>query len=50
MGRATHTSATSTASAWRAGDLVIWDNRTVLHKANGDVPTEERAYLYRAMW
>ena len=35
--------------AWRAGDLVIWDNRTVLHKANGDVPAEERRYLYRVM-
>ena len=35
--------------AWRAGDLVIWDNRTVLHKANGDVPPEERRYLYRVM-
>ena len=34
---------------WRAGDLVIWDNRTVLHKANGDVPAEERRYLYRLM-
>jgi taurine dioxygenase len=34
---------------WRAGDLVIWDNRTVLHKANGDVPPEERRYLYRVM-
>ncbi len=34
---------------WRAGDLVIWDNRTVLHKASGDVPAEERHYLYRAM-
>ena len=34
---------------WRAGDLVIWDNRTVLHKANGDVPAEERRYLYRVM-
>ena len=34
---------------WRAGDLVIWDNRTVLHKANGDVPPEQRRYLYRVM-
>ena len=34
---------------WRAGDLVIWDNRTVLHKANGDVPPEERRFLYRVM-
>src|SRR5262249_32259268 len=21
---------------WRAGDMVIWDNRSVVHKANGD--------------
>ena len=28
---------------------MIWDNRTVLHKANGDVPPEERRYLYRVM-
>ena len=34
---------------WRAGDVVIWDNRTVLHKANGDVPPGERRYLYRVM-
>ena len=34
---------------WRVGDLVIWDNRTVLHKANGDVPPGERRYLYRVM-
>jgi taurine dioxygenase len=34
---------------WRPGDLVIWDNRTVLHKANGDVPPGQRRYLYRAM-
>ncbi|HEV7267092.1 MAG TPA: TauD/TfdA family dioxygenase [Falsiroseomonas sp.] len=34
---------------WQAGDLVIWDNRTVLHKANGDVPEGQRRFLYRAM-
>ena len=48
MGRATHPRYEH-RHAWRAGDLVIWDNRTVLHKANGDVPTEERRYLYRVM-
>ncbi len=34
---------------WRVGDVVIWDNTTVLHKANGDVPPGERRYLYRVM-
>src|ERR1019366_3579706 len=23
---------------WRTGDLVIWDNRCLIHKANGDYP------------
>ena len=48
MARATHPRYEH-RHAWRAGDVVIWDNRTVLHKANGDVPTEERRYLYRVM-
>ena len=34
---------------WRQGDLVIWDNYTVLHKANGDVPPDQLRYLYRLM-
>jgi taurine dioxygenase len=34
---------------WRVGDLVIWDNRTVLHKDNADVPPQERIYLYRVL-
>lgn len=34
---------------WRKGDMIIWNNRTVLHQANGDVPPDERRYLYRAM-
>ncbi|MEQ9814045.1 MAG: TauD/TfdA family dioxygenase [Azospirillaceae bacterium] len=34
---------------WTKGDMIIWNNRTVLHQANGDVPTDERRYLYRAM-
>ncbi len=34
---------------WRAGDVVIWDNRCLLHKANGDYPVEEVRYLYRLM-
>lgn len=34
---------------WRKNDLVIWDNRTVMHQANGDVPPSEFRYLYRLM-
>ena len=34
---------------WRKGDVVIWDNRTVMHQANGDVPVAEVRYLYRLM-
>jgi taurine dioxygenase len=34
---------------WRAGDAVIWDNRCLLHKANGDYPVTEVRYLYRLM-
>jgi taurine dioxygenase len=34
---------------WKAGDVVIWDNRCLLHKANGDYPVEEVRYLYRLM-
>jgi taurine dioxygenase len=34
---------------WQPGDVVIWDNRTVLHKANGDVPEGQRRFLYRVM-
>jgi taurine dioxygenase len=32
---------------WRKGDVVIWDNRSLLHQANGDY-TEPR-FLYRLM-
>jgi taurine dioxygenase len=32
---------------WRNGDVVIWDNRSLLHQANGDY-TEKR-FLYRLM-
>ena len=35
--------------AWRPGDVVIWDNRCLLHKANGDYPVSEVRYLYRLM-
>ena len=34
---------------WHAGDVVIWDNRCLLHKANGDYPVAEVRYLYRLM-
>ena len=32
---------------WRDGDMVVWDNRSVMHQANGDYT--ERRYLYRLM-
>ncbi|MEZ5854959.1 MAG: TauD/TfdA family dioxygenase [Hyphomicrobiaceae bacterium] len=35
--------------AWKPGDVVIWDNRCLLHKANGDYPVAEVRYLYRLM-
>ncbi|MDB5602413.1 MAG: Taurine dioxygenase [Xanthobacteraceae bacterium] len=34
---------------WQAGDVVIWDNRCLMHKANGDYPVGEVRYLYRLM-
>ena len=34
---------------WRPGDLVIWDNRFLLHKANGDYDMRQKRYLYRVM-
>ncbi len=34
---------------WRPGDLVIWDNRCLLHKANGDYDMHQTRYLYRVM-
>lgn len=34
---------------WEKGDLVIWDNRSVLHQANADYDMNERRYLYRLM-
>jgi taurine dioxygenase len=34
---------------WKAGDVVIWDNRCLMHKANGDYPVTEVRYLYRVM-
>jgi taurine dioxygenase len=34
---------------WKIGDVVIWDNRCLMHKANGDYPVSEVRYLYRVM-
>lgn len=34
---------------WHYGDMVIWDNRSVMHKANPDYDMSERRYLYRLM-
>ena len=34
---------------WKVGDFVIWDNRTLMHKANGDYDMTEKRYLYRLM-
>lgn len=35
--------------AWQSGDLVMWDNRCLLHKANGDYDMAQTRYLYRVM-
>jgi taurine dioxygenase len=34
---------------WRPGDMVIWDNRSVMHQANADYDPEEYRFLYRIM-
>jgi len=34
---------------WRKGDMVMWDNRCLLHKANGDYDLSQVRYLYRVM-
>ena len=34
---------------WRPGDMVMWDNRCLLHKANGDYDMSQVRYLYRIM-
>jgi taurine dioxygenase len=34
---------------WQPGDLVMWDNRCLLHKANGDYDMTQSRYLYRVM-
>jgi taurine dioxygenase len=32
---------------WRRGDLLIWDNRCTMHKANADHPEAEKRLLHR---
>jgi taurine dioxygenase len=34
---------------WHPGDLTLWDNRCLLHKANGDYDHAQTRYLYRVM-
>ena len=34
---------------WRRGDLLIWDNRCTMHKANGDYPAGARRLMHRIM-
>ncbi len=34
---------------WQGGDFVMWDNRCLMHKANGDYDMDEERYLYRMM-
>jgi taurine dioxygenase len=34
---------------WLPGDMVIWDNRSVMHQANPDYDPEEYRFLYRIM-
>lgn len=33
---------------WQYGDVVIWDNRCILHRATGDYPVHERRLHWRA--
>jgi taurine dioxygenase len=35
--------------SWQPGDMVMWDNRCLLHKANGDYDMTQVRYLYRIM-
>ena len=34
---------------WKVGDFVIWDNRALMHKANGNYNMSEKRFLYRIM-
>jgi taurine dioxygenase len=35
--------------AWRQGDIVIWDNRCTMHKANADYPAGEQRLMHRVI-
>ncbi|HTS92930.1 MAG TPA: TauD/TfdA family dioxygenase [Stellaceae bacterium] len=32
---------------WRPGDILIWDNRCTMHKANADYPEGSRRFMHR---
>ena len=34
---------------WRQGDIVIWDNRCTMHKANANYPEGERRLMHRVI-
>jgi taurine dioxygenase len=34
---------------WLMGDMVVWDDRSVMHQANGDYDMKETRHLYRIM-
>jgi taurine dioxygenase len=34
---------------WRPGDLLMWDNRSLLHNATGDYDMNQLRYLYCVM-
>src|SRR5476649_271018 len=34
---------------WRQGDIVIWDNRSTMHKANADYREDERRLMHRVI-
>jgi taurine dioxygenase len=35
--------------AWQPGDMVMWDNRSVMHQANADYAPTEKRFLHRLM-
>ena len=37
------------AHTWTQWDVVMWDNRCLMHKANGDYDMDQTRYLYRVM-